>query len=58
MNSEPLGKSNGQSMHCPRGGSIHVISQNILNDQESLYGLQFDLRKEVDYSQAFHRAAD
>ena len=49
MNPETLSESDCEAMHSPSSSSVHVVGQNILYDQQSLHGFEFDLRKEVDY---------
>ena len=44
-------------MESPGGTRVHVVRQNILYDQQSLYRIEGGLRQEVDESQALHGAA-
>lgn len=43
MDTESLGKSYGESVERPGSRSVHVVGQDVLDDQQSLHGLESDL---------------
>lgn len=50
MDTKALSKSYGKSVKRPSSRSIHVVGQDVLDDQQSLHSLESDLREEVDDS--------
>jgi hypothetical protein len=43
MDSKTLSKPDGETVHCPGSGGVHVVGQDILYDQQSLYRFKLDL---------------